>query len=405
MSYFKKSKKLENVCYDIRGPVLEKAKKLEEEGYTIIKLNIGNPAPFGFTAPDEMVHDMIINLPNAEGYCDSKGVFAARKAIMQYCQQKGIPNVEIEDVFIGNGVSELIVMSMQGLVDNGDEILIPAPDYPLWTAAVNLAGGTAVHYICDESSDWYPDIEDMAKKITSRTKGIVIINPNNPTGSVYPQEILENIVELAACHNLILFSDEIYDKILYDGARHVSTGSLNPEVFCVTFNGLSKAYRAAGFRAGWMVLSGKKSLAQDYIEGLTMLSNMRLCSNVPAQYGIQTALGGYQSIQEYLVPGGRLYEQRNLCCELLNEIPGISCVKPKGALYVFPRIDAKRFDIRDDERFVLDLLTEKKLLLVQGTGFNWKEPDHFRIVFLPNKEDLRMAMERLKDFLSTYRQK
>lgn len=399
-----KSHKLDNVCYDIRGPVMAKAKKMEDEGFTILKLNIGNPAPFGFDAPDEIIHDVIINLKNAEGYCESKGLFPARKAIMQYSQQKGIAGVTVEDIYIGNGVSELIVMVMQGLVNGGDEILIPSPDYPLWTAAVNLAGGKAVHYRCDEESDWVPDIEDLRAKISSNTRAIVVINPNNPTGSVYPKEILQQIYNLAAEHKLIIFADEIYDKILYDGTEHTSIASLSDDVFCITLNGLSKSYRAAGFRAGWMILSGNMSTANDYREGLDMLSNMRLCSNVPSQYAIQTALGGYQSINDLVLPGGRLKEQRDLCYSLLQDIPGISTTKPKGALYFFPKIDVKKFGIKDDQRFVLDLLIEKKLLLVQGTGFNWPEPDHFRVVFLPNIVLLTDAMMRLKSFLSGYTQ-
>jgi len=356
MREFKKSKKLDGVCYDIRGPVLAEAKRLEEEGLRIIKLNIGNPAPFGFSTPDEIVHDMIVNIPNAEGYSDAKGVFSARKAVMQYAQTKKIEGVTIEDIYLGNGVSELIMMSMQGLLDTGDEILIPMPDYPLWTAAATLAGGKVVHYVCDEESEWYPDLKDMESKITANTKGIVVINPNNPTGSVYPLEILEGIVELARKHELILFCDEIYDKILYDGAKHVSLASLARDVFCITFNGISKAYRAAGFRSGWMILSGKKSIASDYREGLDMLANMRLCANVPAQHTIQTALGGYQSIDDLVAPGGRLYEQRNLCYDLLSQIPGLSCVQAKGALYMFPKLDVERFNIRNDEQFVMDLL-------------------------------------------------
>jgi len=403
MREFKKSRKLEGVCYDIRGPVLAEAKRLEEEGSRIIKLNIGNPAPFGFTTPDEIIHDMIINIPNAQGYSDLKGLFSARKAVMQYAQVKRIEGVTIEDIYLGNGVRELIMISMQGLLDSGDEILIPAPDYPLWTAAATLAGGKAVHYLCDEGSSWYPDLKDMESKITPNTKGIVVINPNNPTGSVYPLEILEGIVGLARKHELIVFADEIY-KILYDGERHVSIASLARDVMFVTFNGISKAYRAAGFRAAWMILSGRKNAAADYREGLDMLANMRLCANVPAQYTIQTALGGYQSIDDLVAPGGRLKEQRDLCYELLNKIPGVSCVKAKGALYMFPRLDTERFGIRDDEQFVMDLLKEKKLLLVQGTGFNWFKPDHFRVVFLPVKDDLIDAMTRLGDFLSSYRQ-
>jgi len=401
---FLKSRKLDNVCYDIRGPVLDQAKRMEEEGYTILKLNIGNPAPFGFDAPDEIIHDVIVNLHNAQGYCDSKGVFAARKAIMQYCQQKGIRGVGTDDIYIGNGVSELIVMVMQGLLDSGDEILIPMPDYPLWTAAVNLAGGTAVHYLCDEASDWTPDLDDIRSKITPNTKGIAVINPNNPTGAVYPLDVLQAIHDMAAEHQLVLFADEIYDKILYDDAEHVSIASLSDDVFCITMNGLSKSYRAAGFRAGWMVLSGRKNVARDYREGIEMLSNMRLCSNVPSQYAIQTALGGYQSIADLVLPGGRLREQRDVCYRLLSDIPGISTTKPKGALYFFPKIDAKRFDIVDDQKFIYDLLVEKKLLLVQGTGFNWKEPDHFRVVFLPNVDTLKDGLGRLRSFLETYHQ-
>jgi alanine-synthesizing transaminase len=383
---------------------MAQAKRMEDAGSTILKLNIGNPAPFGFDAPDEIIHDMIINLKNAEGYCESKGLFPARKAIMQYSQQKEIADVTVEDIYIGNGVSELIVMVMQGLVDAGDEILIPSPDYPLWTAAVNLAGGTAVHYRCDEESDWNPDLEDMRSKITANTRAIVVINPNNPTGSVYPREVLQKIYDMAAEHKLIIFSDEIYDKILYDDVKHTSIASLADDVFCITLNGLSKSYRAAGFRAGWMVLSGNIASAKDYREGLDMLSNMRLCSNVPSQYAIQTALGGYQSINDLILPGGRLREQRDLCYSLLTDIPGISTTKPKGALYFFPKIDTEKFNIKNDQKFVLDLLLEKKLLLVQGTGFNWPEPNHFRIVFLPNIELLKDAMGRLKSFLAGYEQ-
>lgn len=404
MSIIKKSMKLDNVCYDIRGPVMDEAKRLEEDGYNILKLNIGNPAPFGLDAPDEIIHDVISNIRKAQGYSDSKGIFSARKAIMQYCQQKNIQNVAVEDIYIGNGASELIMISMQGLLNNGDEILVPAPDYPLWTASVNLAGGTAVHYLCDEESNWYPDVEDIRKKITSKTKGIVIINPNNPTGAVYPVEILTEIVKVAIEHDLILFSDEIYDKILYDDEQHVSTASLTKDVLCLTFNGLSKSHRIAGFRAGWMVISGDKSRARDYMEGLTILASMRLCSNVPAQYTIQTALGGYQSINELIVSGGRLKEQRDLSYQLLNQIPGISCVKPKGAFYLFPKIDVTKFNIKNDTKFVYDLLLDKKVLLVQGSGFNWPQPDHFRVVFLPALEDLRHAINRIGSFLGNYRQ-
>ncbi len=405
MTFIKKSSKLDNVLYDIRGPVMDEAKRLEEEGYKIMKLNIGNPAPFGFDAPDEIIHDVIYNVRRAQGYTDSMGIFPARKAVMQYCQQRNIEGVTVNDIYIGNGVSELILLSLQALLDNGDEILIPAPDYPLWTASANLAGGTAVHYLCDEQSDWYPDIDDIRKKITPNTKGIVVINPNNPTGAVYPKEILMEIVQLAEEHDLILFSDEIYDRIIYDDCEHYALASLTRDVLCITFNGLSKSHRIAGFRAGWMVISGKKEVAKDYIEGIHMLANMRLCSNALAQYTIQTALGGYQSITEYIRPGGRLREQRDLAYKMLNDIPGLSCVKPKGAFYAFPKIDVKKFNIKDDMLFVKDLLTEKKVLLVQGTGFNWPEPDHFRVVFLPPKEDLKRAINRIDSFLSDYQQK
>ncbi|NLB41075.1 MAG: pyridoxal phosphate-dependent aminotransferase [Clostridiales bacterium] len=405
MSIIKKSSKLDNVLYDIRGPVMDEAIRMEEEGYKIIKLNIGNPAPFGLEAPDEIIHDVIFNARNAQGYTDSRGIFPARKAIMQYCQQKKIHGVTVNDVYVGNGVSELIMLSMQALLDHGDEIMVPAPDYPLWTASVNLAGGNPVHYLCDEQSDWYPDIEDIKKKITPNTKGIVIINPNNPTGAVYPKEVLLEIVKLAEEHDLILFADEIYDRIIYDEEDiHHSLASLTQDVFCVTFNGLSKSHRIAGFRAGWMVLSGNKARAKDYIEGLNMLANMRLCSNALAQYTIQTALGGYQSINEYLVPGGRLREQRDVTYKMINEIPGLSCVKPRGAFYVFPKVDIKRFNIKDDMQFIKDLLVDKKVLLVQGTGFNWPEPDHFRIVFLPVKEELRKAINLIGSFLADYQQ-
>ena len=404
MRSFQKSSKLDQVCYSIRGPIIEEAKKLEEKGHQIIKLNIGNPATFGFGAPGEIIRDVILNLPKAEGYSESQGVFAARKAIMQYCQQKNIVGVEIDDIYTGNGVSEMIVMAMQGLLNNGDEILVPAPDYPLWTAAVTLCGGKAVHYLCDEQSDWIPDIEDFKSKITSNTKGVVVINPNNPTGALYPVEILQKIVDLAEEHNLIVFSDEIYDKILYEDAVHVSMATLSDKVFFITFNGLSKSHRIAGFRAGWMVLSGNKAIAKDYIEGLNILSSMRLCSNVPAQYAIQTALGGYQSLTELLLPGGRLRVQRDLCYEMLNNIPGISCTKPQGAFYMFPKIDMQKFNITDDYQFVLDFLKEKKVMLVQGTGFNWPEHDHFRIIYLPDEHKLEIALSRLGDFLEHYRQ-
>lgn len=401
---FNKSNKLANVCYDIRGPVLKHAKRLEEEGHRILKLNIGNPAPFGFEAPEEILQDVIRNLPTAQGYSDSKGLFSARKAVMQYCQQKKIEGVGIEDIYLGNGVSELIVMALQALLNNGDEVLIPAPDYPLWTAATSLAGGKAVHYLCDEQSDWYPDIADIKAKITPNTRALLLINPNNPTGAVYPREVLEQIVEVARQHNLVLFSDEIYDKILYDGAEHISTASLAPDVLCLTFNGLSKSYRVAGFRSGWVIISGPKHRAKSYIEGLDILANMRLCANVPSQHAIQTALGGYQSINDLVLPGGRLLEQRNRAWELLNDIPGVSCVKPMGALYAFPRIDPKVCPIHNDEKFALDLLLSEKLLIVQGTAFNWPWPDHFRVVTLPRVDDLEMAIGRIGNFVRGYRQ-
>ncbi|WP_024303906.1 pyridoxal phosphate-dependent aminotransferase [Pseudogulbenkiania sp. MAI-1] len=400
-----KSQKLANVCYDIRGPVLEHAKKMEEEGHRIIKLNIGNPAPFGFFAPDEIIEDVISNLPDASGYSDSKGLFAARKAIMHYAQQKHLPNVAMEDIYIGNGASELIVMVMQALLDGGDEVLVPAPDYPLWTAAVSLAGGKAVHYVCDEEAGWFPDIEDIRAKITANTRAIVVINPNNPTGAVYPPELLAEIVELARQHQLIIYADEIYDKVLYDEVRHTSIASLAPDVLCVTLNGLSKNYRACGYRAGWMILSGEKKHAKDYIEGLNMLASMRLCANVPAQFAIQTALGGYQSIDDLVAPGGRLARQRDLAYELLTAIPGVSCVKPQGALYLFPKLDPKVYPISDDQQFILELLQEEKVLLVQGSGFNWIAPDHFRVVFLPNSDDLIEAIGRIARFLENYRKR
>lgn len=399
-----KSHKLSGVCYDIRGPVFSEARRLEEEGYRILKLNIGNTAPFGLDAPDELFHDVIVNLRDAQGYCDSKGLFSARKAVMQKTQRQNIPGVEVEDVYIGNGVSELIVMSMQALLNDGDEILIPAPDYPLWTAAVNLSGGTAVHYLCDEASDWYPDIDDIRKKITPRTRGVVVINPNNPTGSVYPREILERIHDIAAEHDLVVFADEIYDRITYDGVEHVPMASLCDDLVCLSFSGLSKVYRAPGFRAGWMVISGRTSRAKDYREGLDILANMRLCSNVPSQFAIQAALGGYQSIQDLVLPTGRLGRQRDVAHQMLNAIPGVSCTLPKGALYLFPRLDPKKFSIKSDQKLVLDLLKEEKMLLVQGSGFNWPHPDHLRIVFLPNVLELTDAMQRLTRFLEWYRQ-
>lgn len=404
MEPFHKSSKLDNVLYDIRGAALVQAMKMEAEGYRILKLNTGNPAPFGFNAPEEVVRDMIVNLNNAQGYSDSKGIFAARKAVMQYSQEKGVKGVEINDIWIGNGVSELISIALQALLNSGDELLIPAPDYPLWTAATTLAGGKAVHYRCDEASDWAPDLKDMEAKISDRTVGIVVINPNNPTGAIYPKPVLEAIIELARRHGLIVFSDEIYDKIVYDGDEHHSMAALADDVLFVTFNGLSKTYRAAGFRSGWMYVSGAKRLLGTYREGLDMLANMRMCANVPAQFAIQTSLGGYQSINDLTKPGGRLYEQRTFCWERVNRIPGVSCVKPRAALYCFPKLDLKKFHIHDDQKFIYDFLVAKRVLLVQGRGFNWPEPDHFRIVFLPNLEDLKAALDGLEIFLEEYRQ-
>lgn len=405
MREFKKSSKLDNVLYDVRGPVVDEAARMEENGTNVLKLNIGNPAPFGFRTPDEVIYDMSRQLTECEGYSNSKGLFSARKAIMQYAQLKKLPNVSVEDIYTGNGVSELINLSMSALLDNSDEVLVPAPDYPLWTACVTLAGGTAVHYICDEQSEWYPDIEDIKKKITDKTKAIVIINPNNPTGALYPREVLQQIVDVAREHQLIIFSDEIYDRLVMDDLEHVSIASLAPDLFCVTFSGLSKSHMIAGYRIGWMVLSGNKALGKDYIEGINMLSNMRLCSNVPAQSIVQTALGGYQSVVEYIVPGGRIYEQREYIYKALNDIPGISAVKPKAAFYIFPKIDTQKFNIVNDEQFALDLLREKKILIIHGGGFNWDKPDHFRVVYLPRIEVLSDAMEKLADFLSTYKQK
>ena len=405
MRTFEKSTKLDNVCYDVRGPVVEEADRMIADGIHILKLNIGNPAPFGFTAPEEVIRDMMHNLPETEGYSDSKGLFPARKAIMQYCQLKKIPNVGINDIYTGNGVSELITMSMQGLLNNGDEILMPSPDYPLWTAAANLAGGHPVHYMCDEAANWYPDMDDIRSKITDRTKGIVIINPNNPTGALYPREVLQEIVDIAREHQLIIFADEIYDRLVMDGEEHISIASLAPDLFCVTLNGLSKSHRIAGFRVGWMCLSGDKSYAKGYIEGLNMLASMRLCSNVPAQSIVQTARGGYQSSDELLLPGGRIYEQREFIYHALNRIPGISAVKPKAAFYIFPKIDTAMYNIHNDEQFVLDFLRKEKVLLVHGGGFNWPEPDHFRVVYLPRVGELEEAMEKLEHFLKHYRQK
>jgi len=404
MSVIRKSNKLINVCYDIRGPVLQEARRLEEEGHRILKLNIGNPAPWGFNAPEEIIQDVIHNLPDSQGYCDSKGLFSARKAVMQECQRKSIRNVALEDIYIGNGVSELIVMSMQGLLNDNDEMLIPSPDYPLWTAAVSLAGGNPVHYVCDEQADWFPDIEDIRSKITERTRGIVVINPNNPTGAVYPLELLQQIIDLAREHQLIVFADEIYDKILYDEAEHTSLAALADDVLCITFNGLSKSYRAAGFRSGWLIVSGPKHKARDYVEGLDMLANMRLCANVPAQHAIQTALGGYQSINELIVPGGRLYDQRELAWKMLNQIPGVSCVKPQGALYLFPKLDPEVYPIKNDEKMALDLLQQQKVLIVQGSGFNLDDTQHFRLVTLPSVDLLAEAIERIAMFLKGYEQ-
>lgn len=398
-----KSSKLHNVCYDIRGSVLEEARRLEEEGHRILKLNIGNPAPFGLMAPEEIIQDVIYQLPEGSGYSDSKGLFAARKAVMQYYQKRGIENIQIEDIFLGNGVSELIVFAMQALLNNDDEVLIPSPDYPLWTAAVSLSGGKPVHYTCDEQSEWYPDLEDIRSKISARTRAMVIINPNNPTGAVYPKEVLEGMLEIAREHKLIVLSDEIYDKILYDDAEHVCTASLADDLVFLTFNGLSKTYRVAGYRSGWMAVSGNKIAAKDYLEGLTMLASMRLCSNVPGQLAIQTALGGYQSIYELTKPDGRLYRQREIAHSMLCDIPGISCVKPKGALYLFPRLDPKVYPIENDQKLVLDILLQERILLVQGTGFNWPATDHLRLVFLPREEDLQDALTRLGDFFERLR--
>ncbi len=404
MKTIDKSKKLAGVCYDIRGPVLQRALKLEEEGHRILKLNIGNPAPFGFNAPDEIIQDVISNLRDAQGYIESKGLFSARKAIMHEAQRLQVPNVDINSIYLGNGVSELIVMAMQALLNQDDEILIPAPDYPLWTAAVNLAGGRAIHYQCDEQADWYPDINDIKSKITPNTKGIVVINPNNPTGAVYSEALLKEIVELAREHDLIIFADEIYSKIVYDDAEYIPLGRLSEEVLCLSFNGLSKSYRLAGFRSGWVVITGDKSRATGFIEGIDMLASMRLCANGPAMLGVQTALGGYQSINELILPRGRLKVRRDLAYDGITSIPGVSCVKPKGALYLFPKIDVKKFNITSDVQWILDFLIKKKVLLVQGTGFNWEKPDHFRIVFLPHKNDLTEAINHLADFFDGYSQ-
>nr|ART40795.1 L286 [uncultured bacterium] len=400
-----KSAKLNNVCYDIRGPVLERAKQMEEEGHKIIKLNIGNLASFGFDAPEEIQQDMILNLPNAAGYTDSKGIFSARKAVMHYTQQKHIKGVTIEDIYIGNGASELIVMAMNALLNTGDEVLIPAPDYPLWTAAVSLSGGTPRHYLCDEGAGWLPDLDDIRAKITPNTRAIVIINPNNPTGALYPDDLLKAIVDIARTHDLVIYADEVYDRVLYEGATHTSIAALSEDVLTVTFNSLSKNYRACGYRAGWMIVSGDKRAAQDYIVGLDMLSSMRLCANAPGQWGIQTALGGYQSIDDLIAPGGRMRRQRDIAYDLITAIPGVTCVKPQASLYMFPRLDPKMYPITDDQAFISELLVAEKVLLVQGTGFNWPHPDHFRLVFLPHEDDLREAIGRIARFLDSYRKR
>ena len=400
-----KSLKLNNVCYDIRGPVLQRAKQMEDEGHKIIKLNIGNLAAFGFDAPEEIQQDMIRNLPNSAGYSDSKGIFTARKAIMHYTQEKRVKGVTLEDIYVGNGVSELIVMAMNALLNTGDEVLVPAPDYPLWTAAVSLSGGTPVHYICDEGAGWLPDLDDIRRKINPNTRAIVLINPNNPTGALYPDDLLKEIVDIARQHHLIIYADEVYDKVLYDGVTHTSIAALSEDVLTITFNGLSKNYRSCGYRAGWMIVSGDKRRAKDYIEGLDMLASMRLCANVPGQWAIQTALGGYQSINDLVAPGGRMRRQRDLAHQLITAIPGVSCVLPKATLYMFPRLDPKMYPISDDQQFISELLQEEKVLLVQGTGFNWIEPDHFRIVFLPNADDLTEAINRIARFLDNYRKR
>lgn len=401
----RKSDKLADVCYDIRGPVLKEANRLEEEGHKVFKLNIGNPAPWGFEAPEEILRDVIHNIPASQGYSDSKGLYSARKAVMQYCQQIGIAGVDIDDIYIGNGVSELVVMAMQGLINDGDEVLIPAPDFPLWSAAANLCGGKPVHYLCDEGANWQPDLDDLRSKITPNTKALVVINPNNPTGAVYEKAMLEALLEIAHEHDLVVMADEIYDKITYDDAQYIPLASLaHEDMLILTMSGLSKSYRVAGFRTGWLIISGAKLRAADYIEGLDILASMRLCSNVPTQHAIQTALGGYQSINDLIAPGGRLHEQRDLAWEMLNQIDGVSCVKPQGALYLFPRLDTRKFNIHNDEQFVLDLLVKEKVLVVQGSGFNWHQPDHFRVVFLPREEELKESIGRIDRFLSTYRQ-
>lgn len=403
MKIFEKSSKLDHVAYDIRGPVLEEAERMMANGEKILRLNTGNPAAFGFEAPDEVIRDLIVNARASEGYSDSRGIFSARKAIMQYCQLKKFPDVDIDDIYLGNGVSELISMSMQALLNDGDEVLVPMPDYPLWTACVSLSGGKAVHYLCDEESNWYPDIEDIKSKVSNKTKAIVVINPNNPTGALYPDEILENIIQIARENELIIFADEIYDRLVMDGGEHTAIASLAPDVFCVSMNGLSKSHRIAGFRVGWMVLSGPKKNVRGYIEGLNMLANMRLCSNVLAQQVVQTSLGGYQSVDELLLPGGRIYEQRNFIHKAINDIPGLSAVKPQAGLYIFPKIDRNMYNIDDDELFVLDLLKQEKVMLVHGRGFNWKDPDHFRIVYLPRVEELADVQEKITRVLSKYK--
>ena len=405
MKPVRKSAKLANVCYDIRGPVLQKARQMEEEGHKIIKLNIGNLAAFGFDSPEEIQQDIIRNLPSAAGYTDSKGIFSARKAIMHYCQQKRIKGVTLEDIYVGNGVSELIAMAMNALLNDGDEVLVPAPDYPLWTAAISLSGGTPKHYLCDENNGWLPDLADIRSKINRRTRAIVVINPNNPTGALYPDELLRGIIDIARKHQIIIYSDEIYDKVLYDGAKHTAIASLSEDVLTITFNGLSKNYRSCGYRAGWLVVSGDKRHAQDYIEGLDMLASMRLCANAPGQHGIQTALGGYQSIDDLVAEGGRMRRQRDVAYELLSAIPGVTCVKPKATLYLFPRLDPKVYPIKNDQQFISELLQEEKVLLVQGSGFNWPHPDHFRLVFLPHEDDLREAIGRIARFLENYRKR
>lgn len=404
MTSILKSDKLDQVCYDIRGPVLHEARRMEEEGHLITKLNIGNPAAFDLNAPDEIIQDVIRNLANCQGYSDSKGVYYARKAVMQYCQEKGFPDVDIDDIFLGNGVSELIVMSMQALLNNGDEMLIPAPDYPLWTAAVSLSGGTPVHYLCDEANDWEPSIEDIESKITPKTRGMVIINPNNPTGAVYSKDTLLKLIAVARKHKLVIFADEIYDKIIYDEAEHIAMASLADDILIISFNGLSKSYRVAGFRAGWMVISGAKDHAIDYIEGMELLASMRLCANVPGQHAIQTSLGGYQSINDLVAPGGRLYEQMDYSWKMLNQLEGVSCVRPKGALYLFAKLDPEIYKIDDDEKFVLQLLQHEKVLLVQGTAFNWSDTNHMRLVFLSRREDMEQVVEKMDRFLKHYRE-